>query len=141
MQFMARKHRQAPAVIIISLIDILIVLLIFMMITTTFRQVPALKINLPQSTARPKEGSAKKPLMIVTIRAQAPHLYLNTRPIVLPRLQEELSATVAAEGTNAIVAISMDTNAPVQELFDVMSAATAAKIKTQLQVFTKQKGE
>ena len=46
MRFTTHKRRQAPAVIIISLIDILIVLLIFMMVTTSFRQTPALKLAL-----------------------------------------------------------------------------------------------
>ena len=36
MRFYARKRKQAPAVIIVALIDILIVLLIFLMVTTTF---------------------------------------------------------------------------------------------------------
>ena len=57
MRFKVHKRRQAPAVIIISLIDILIVLLIFLMVTTTFRQVPAVKINLPQSATAPKKGA------------------------------------------------------------------------------------
>ena len=35
--------------IIISLIDILIVLLIFLMVTTSFKQFPAVKLTLPES--------------------------------------------------------------------------------------------
>ncbi|HTG43217.1 MAG TPA: biopolymer transporter ExbD [Verrucomicrobiae bacterium] len=139
MQFTTRKRRQAPAVIIISLIDILIVLLIFMMVTTSFRQVPALRINLPQSTAVPKPGATAIPPMIVTIAKAAPFLYLNRKPVTLTKLQEEFTAA-ASRDTNTSVAIHPDKEAPVQELIDVLSAATAARIKTQVGVYTKVKG-
>ena len=138
MRFTTRKHRQAPAVIIISLIDILIVLLIFLMVTTSFRQVPALKINLPQSSSTPKEGASSIPPMIVTIAKTPPHLWLNKQPVTLTKLQEAL-ITAAARDTNASVAIHPDQEAPVQELIDVLSAATSARIKTQVGVYTRHK--
>jgi biopolymer transport protein ExbD len=140
MHFTTRKKRQAPAVIIISMIDILIVLLIFLMVTTSFKQVPALKITLPQSSAKPLPGASQKPLMIVTIAKTQPHLYLNQRPITLARLQEEFIAAVGRD-TNSTVAIHPDQEAPIQELIDVLGAATAARIKTQVPVFTRPKNQ
>src|SRR5208283_4002594 len=62
MRFYVRKRRQAPAVIIVALIDILIVLLIFLMVTTTFKQQPALKLALPESSQARKEGSTTNAL-------------------------------------------------------------------------------
>ena len=138
MQFTTRKRRQAPAVIIISLIDILIVLLIFLMVTTTFKQVPALKINLPQSSVAPKPGAGENPRLVVTINKTAPFLYLNTIPVTLTKLQEEFTAA-AARSTNVSVAIRIDKEAPVQELMDVMSAATSARLRSQIAVYTQQK--
>lgn len=138
MQFTTRKRRQAPAVIIISLIDILIVLLIFLMVTTSFRQVPTLKINLPQATAAPKEGVTSIPPMIVTIAKVPPFLYLNKLPVTLTKLQQEFTAAMARD-TNSSVAIHPDKEAPVQELIDVLSAATAARMRTQVGVYTQQK--
>jgi len=49
MRFLVRKRKQAPAVIIVALVDILIVLVIFLVLTTTFKQQPALKLALPES--------------------------------------------------------------------------------------------
>src|SRR5687768_4151927 len=104
MKFMARKRRQAPAVIIISLIDILIVLLIFLMVTTTFKQFPAVKLNLPE-VRTPKEGATQNSqMMIVTVAKQEPHYYLNTVPVTLTKLQEEFTKRAAAQGTNATLA-------------------------------------
>ncbi len=49
MRFYTRKRR-APSIIIVSLIDILAILLIFFIVTTTFRKnQPQLQINLPES--------------------------------------------------------------------------------------------
>ena len=140
MRFTTRKRRQPPAVIIISLIDILIVLLIFLMVTTSFRQVPALKINLPQSASTPKPGASSTPPMIVTISKTAPYLYLNRTPVTLTKLQEEFTVAMGRD-TNASVAIHPDEEAPVQELIDVLSAATAAHIRSQVGVYTKPKSQ
>ena len=54
MHFLVHKRRQTPAVIIVALIDVLIVLLIFLMVTSTFRQTPAIPLALPQSSQWPK---------------------------------------------------------------------------------------
>ena len=67
MQFYAHKRRQAPAVIIVALIDILIVLLIFLMVTTTFKQQPALKLALPESSQAQKTGASEAPPVVVSI--------------------------------------------------------------------------
>jgi biopolymer transport protein ExbD len=138
MQFTVRKRRQAPAVIIISLIDILIVLLIFMMVTTTFKQFPNVKLALPESK-QPKQGTASPLQLIVTVSKTEPHFYLNTRAITLSQLQDEFTRRVAAN-SNVSVAIRPDKDAPVGEFIKVVEAANAAKIKSSVNVFVKQAG-
>src|SRR5439155_20499271 len=58
MQFAVRKKR-APSIIIVSLVDILTILLIFFVVSTTFKNdQPEVQINLPDSktaTAQPAE--------------------------------------------------------------------------------------
>ena len=135
MRFTARKNRQAPAVIIISLIDILIVLLIFLMVTTSFKQFPAVKLALPESK-QPKQGSTESDTLIVTVAKDEPHFFLNTVPVTLSKLQEEFTRRVAQD-SNAVVAIRPDKDAPVGEFIKVVEAANAAKIKSSLNVFVK----
>src|SRR2546426_7626376 len=49
MNFAVRKRR-APSIIIVSLVDILVILLIFFVVSTTFkRDQPEVQINLPES--------------------------------------------------------------------------------------------
>ena len=134
MRFTTRKHRQAPAVIIISLIDILIVLLIFLMVTTTFKQFPAVKLALPEAKDV-KDGSKQdNQTMIVTVAKTAPHYSLNTRAVTLSKLQEEFTKR-AGQNTNATVAIRSDKDAPFDAVLNVIKAANTAKIKSQISVF------
>src|SRR5262245_2117893 len=93
MRFTSHKRRRAPSVIIVSLIDVLLVVLIFLMVTTTFKQkeLPSLKLALPQSKqAKPGQSTDAKPF-VVTVSTNFPYFYLDTLPVTIDRLQSELS--------------------------------------------------
>jgi biopolymer transport protein ExbD len=132
MNFTSRKKRQTPTVIIVSLIDVLIVVLIFLMVTTTFKQMPAVKLALPESN-QPKSGAADNAL-IVTVPKQGP-IYLKTDPVTLETLKTRLVEAVR-ENPKTTLAIRADTETPVGELVKVMDAAKDANIKI-ASVFTK----
>ena len=134
MRFTQRKRRQAPAVIIISLIDILIVLLIFLMVTTTFRQFPAVKLSLPEARGVKEGSTPTNQTIVVTIAKTAPFYYLNTKPVTLVKLQEELTSA-AARNTNALVAVRGDKEARLEEFMNVVQAVNAAKIRSKIEVF------
>jgi biopolymer transport protein ExbD len=127
MQFTSRKRRQAPAVIIVSLIDVLIVVLIFLVSSTTFKKPPAVELTLPESS-QAKAGNAKDhgPL-IVDVAKQPPHVYLDTRPVTLPDLQQRLKAH-AFNRPDASLTIRADDNAPFGIIIKVMDATKAAGI-------------
>jgi biopolymer transport protein ExbD len=127
MRFKVHKRRQTPAVIIISLIDILIVLLIFMMVTTSFKQTPALKLALPESK-QPKQGTSSDASVTITIGKTEPRFYVDTKLMTFQRLQEELQAR-AKKNPKVTVSIRPDKDAPVGELVRVMDAVKAANIK------------
>lgn len=132
MQFATQRRRQGPTVILVSLIDVLIVVLIFLIVTTAFKQQPAIKLALPVSN-QPKSGSAENAL-IVTVPKQGP-LYLKTDPVTLDTLQQRLVEAVH-ENPQTTLAIRADTDTPVGELVRVMDAAKAANIKV-ASVFTR----
>jgi biopolymer transport protein ExbD len=140
MRFFVRKRRQAPAVIIVALIDVLIVLLIFLMVTTTFKQQPALRLALPESSQSQNTGANENAPLIVSIDAKG---ILRFGPDALPvteeRLKEELLAQVAKD-PNVKLAISADKEAPFGQIVKVMDAAKAAKIKM-INAFTKAAGK
>src|SRR5687768_8195675 len=120
MKFVTRKRRTAPGVIIVSLIDILIVVLIFLMVSTTFRSQPAIKLTLPESSQE-RPGEKENPPLIVTIAKQAPFLYLGELPVTLEKLKEELVAH-AKKNPNVVLAIRADSEAPTGQVVKVMDA-------------------
>jgi biopolymer transport protein ExbD len=140
MRFYVRKRRQAPAVIIVALIDILIVLLIFLLVTTTFRQQPALKLALPESSHAERTGAQETPPLVVSIDSQGDlRLGSEGKPVTNERLKTELLA--AAEKTQDLkLAISADKRAPFGQIVMVMDAAKEAKIKI-VNAFTKEAGK
>ena len=136
MRFHFHKRRQAPAVIIVALIDILIVLVIFLMVTTTFKQQPALKLALPESSQAVKTGAQEKAPLIISIDPKGNlRLGPDAKPVTVARLKEEL-ITAAAATPDLRVAINADESAPFGQIVKVMDAAKEAKIKL-VNAFTK----
>jgi len=125
-----------PSVIIVSLIDVLIVVLIFLMVTTTFKQQPSVRLALPESKEA-KQGGAENAL-VVTISRQGP-LFFKTEPVTLDALQQRLTAAVRAN-PEATLAIRADTDAPWGQVVKVMDAAKAANIRV-ASAFTRAVGQ
>ncbi len=130
MRFYARKRRQPPAIIIVALIDILIVLLIFLMVTTTFKQQPALKLALPESSQAVKTGANENAPLVVSIDTEGMlRLGKDAKPVTLERLKLELVAAVGANPDTRL-AISADKNAPWGQVVKVLDVAKEANMKT-----------
>jgi biopolymer transport protein ExbD len=139
MRFHVRKRKQAPAIIIVALIDILIVLLIFVLVTTTFKQQPALRLSLPESSQAVKTGAQENAPLVVTIDPKGIlRLGLDATPVTYELLKEKLVAA-AAKTPDLRLAISADKSAPFGQIVRVMDAAKEARIKT-INAFTKDAG-
>src|SRR3954465_689187 len=137
MHFAIRKRRQTPAVIIVALIDVLIVLLIFLMVTTAFKQQPALKLALPQSSQAQKTGTQENPPLVITIDPTG-NLRLGTegKPVTVDQLKADLLAAIA-KSPNLKLAISGDEGAPWGKIVKVMDTAKEVGIQG-VSAFTKQ---
>ena len=128
MHFFVRKHRGTPTVIIVALIDVLIVLLIFLIVTTTFKQQPALRLALPESTQAKKTGADEAAPLVVSVD---PHGNLRLGADVVPISADQLKAELlkrAATTPDLKLAISADQAAPWGQIVKVMDAAKEAKI-------------
>ena len=128
MRFYVHKRRQAPAVIIVALIDILIVLLIFLMVTTTFKQQPALKIALPESSQAQKSGANETVPLVVAVDVQGNMRFgPQATPVTLERLKSELLAEVGKK-PDLKLSIMADKASPVGQVIKVMDASKEAGI-------------
>ena len=140
MRFFVRKRRSTPTVIIVALIDVLIVLLIFLIVTTTFKQQPALKLALPESSQALKSGAHEDAPEIVTVDAQGNLRFgADARPVTVDGLKQQLLALVE-KNPQLKLAINADKSAPFGQIVRVMDAAKEAKIKM-VNAFTKEAGK
>lgn len=124
MKFVERTRRQAPAVIIVALIDILIVLLIFLIVSTTFKGQPSVKITLPESK-QPGTNLSDQFAVVVEIDREAPYFRLDAQSVSLEQLQQELLGR-KDQNPQASIAILADAHAPFEQVIQVMDAARAA---------------
>jgi biopolymer transport protein ExbD len=137
MRFPIRKRRQTPAVIIVALIDVLIVMLIFLLVTTSFKQQPALRLALPESSQAARTGANEDPPLVVSIDPQGGLRFgPDAVAITSDRLRSEL-LTRAGQNPELRLAINADKAAPFGQIVLVMDAAKAAGIKM-VNAFTKQ---
>src|SRR5688572_13499166 len=122
MRFFIRKRRGTPTVIIVALIDILIVMLIFLMVTTTFKQQPALRLALPESTQAKKSGASESAPLVVTIDDKGNlRLGQESLPMTADQLRTELKAR-AGKNPDLNLSIHADKMSPVGQLVKVMDA-------------------
>jgi biopolymer transport protein ExbD len=124
MQF-SRKARRPPIINIISLIDILVVLLIFYIATTVFKKSePKLDIVVPSSTHATAAKQTAPSIIYVTADSK---MYLDDAPVDPDQLGDLLKSKLAADPAYK-VAMKADTKAPFGIITKVLEAAHAAGI-------------
>jgi biopolymer transport protein ExbD len=115
-----------PAVIIVSLIDILAILLIFVIVTTTFkRDQPAVVINLPDSKTATAAAAQADPA-ILSIRPDKT-LYLDGKPIELSELKQALQEMLIVTPDRGL-ALNADKDAPFGVVVSVMDILKEANV-------------
>jgi biopolymer transport protein ExbD len=123
----ARTPKDDPEINLIPMIDVLLVIIIFLMLTTTYARYAELKVNLPSADAENKLERANEIDVVVSAGGQ----YLIQRKPVQFRnvgnLAEDLRQA-AAGMKGAIVVINADNNATHQSVIRVMDAARQAGI-------------
>lgn len=122
MNFQRGYHREDPEINLIPLIDVLLVILIFLMVTTTYARFSELQINLPQAEG---ETAKEQPVKIeVNVDAAGNYTINNTK--VSFGTVEALSETLTGAAGGAkepVVVISADGRASHQSVIRVMDAA------------------
>ena len=128
MQFRAKKKRSAPSVIIVSLIDVLMVVLIFLVITTTFKErIPALDMTLPASKHAGSSIAESEKALLVRIEKTAPHIRLSDKSVTASELRAEFSLRVISKPSINLI-IQADEKAPFGEVVNVRDIAQEAGI-------------
>src|SRR3984957_16108142 len=74
------RRREDPEINLINFIDVLLVLLIFFMVSTTFNQEGRVKVQLPQASAIPQPRGTHEPI-VITVTAEGGYR-VNERPLI-----------------------------------------------------------
>ena len=127
MNFHRGHQREEPEINLIPMIDVLLVILIFVMITTTYSKFSGLDINLPTADALPVQDQPGEINVAVTAGGD---VLINKTPvgsrdvaqiaIVLKRLAPDNAAK------EPVVIINADAKTTHQSVVDVMQAAQQA---------------
>jgi len=121
------RHKRIPSIQIVSLIDILAILLIFFIVTTTFRkQQPQLMINLPKS-AQAKEAPATSEPALLLVRS-ADEIELDGRVFALPALGSALT-TLRSSTPDRPLALQIDKTVPFELVVSVLDALKQSGIE------------
>jgi biopolymer transport protein ExbD len=129
----AVRKRRAPSIIIVSLVDILTILLIFFVVSTTFkRDQPEVQINLPESKTSTKASSELEHTVVSVNETDEIRLDGQVIPV------EELEASVRnlPATRRASLALQADKKASFGTIIKVMDALKLAGVKN-LPAFTR----
>ncbi len=119
------RPRDDPEINFIPLIDVLLVILIFLMVTTTYQRVAELQITLPEADAEPVKERPRE----INVGIDAQGRYVINRTVFTFTSAAALADTLKQAGGDAkdpVVIINADANATHQAVIRVMEAARVA---------------
>jgi len=124
MNFQRGRLREEPEINLIAMIDVLLVILIFLMVTTTYSKFAGLEINLPTADAETQQEKNNE--IDVVVNASGGVL-VNRTPVAGEVEQIAAALQRAAAGARSpVIVINADAKATHQSVIDVMQAASRA---------------
>ena len=129
MNFRRGRGREDLEINLIPLIDVLLVILIFLMVTTTYSKTAGLEITLPSAQAPESEPVDREISVLITARGE---IMINRQPVGAGDADADALRNALAKAASGkqdpVVIISSDREARLQSSIDVMQAAQKAGI-------------
>jgi biopolymer transport protein ExbD len=128
MNFQRGKQKEPLELNLVPMIDVMLVILIFLMITTTYSKYTELQINLPAADAEKQLERANE--IAVLVNAQGQYV-VNRTPVPFTSI-EQLAGELKRAGGGAaepVVVVSADASATHQSVVRVMEAARVAGLQ------------
>lgn len=125
MNFRRGVEREAPEMNLIAMIDVLLVILIFLMVTTTFTRFAEIKINLPTAEASRTTERANE----IQIGVDPLGKYVIDRAQVQFTSVEQFAGELRRAAVNLkdpVIVINADAKATHQSVINLMEAARLA---------------
>ena len=132
-----RRKRRMPQVIIVSLIDIFAILLIFVIVTTTFKKPqPQVTIKLPESKSAVAAEKSDEPVVLSISPDE--ELFLDQQPVALAALKDALAPFLQRTPPPPF-ALKADKKVSYGFLVSVLDALRDAGVKGSMSAFTETK--
>lgn len=123
--FQRGRTREELEINLIPLIDVLLVILIFLMVTTTYSKYSELQINLPQGDA----GQAAALAHLIEVGVDADGRYTINNQVVpysdVAHFAQQLKSAAGATA-DPVIAIGADATATHQSVVNIMAASRLA---------------
>lgn len=125
MKFRRGHSQDEPEINLIPMIDVLLVIIIFLMLTTTYAKFSGLEINLPTADASKQAEQPNEIDVSVTASGQ---VLVNKSPLTAADIKTIAAALsrAAGERPDPVIVINADAKATHQSVIDVMQAAQTA---------------
>jgi biopolymer transport protein ExbD len=126
MNFRRGRSREEPEINLIPMIDVLLVILIFLMVTTSYSNFAQLQINLPQAGGEENAIAASKPIHVAVDASE--HYAVNSVRTPFNGVADFSEALRKAAGgqDDPTIIINADAKAPHQSVINIMEAARVA---------------
>ncbi|WP_233189459.1 ExbD/TolR family protein [Geothermobacter hydrogeniphilus] len=122
MMFSSRRGSEEPKVDMTPMVDVVFLLLIFFMISTTFVETPGIDVNLPKSSL---EVTEKKPQEIKVFIDARGKIVIDEKQVSLKGLKDRLKAMGAKTAETTFVLMA-DRDVRHGRVVEVMDAAKEA---------------
>ncbi|MCZ2291525.1 MAG: biopolymer transporter ExbD [Burkholderiales bacterium] len=123
-----RQRDEEPEINLIPFIDVLLVILIFLMLSTTYSRFTELQVTLPSANSEPMKERPGE--VIVSVAADG--RYAVNRQLVEGRSVELLAAELrkaAGNSDDTVIIVSADATAAHQSVINVLDAARRAGLQ------------
>ena len=132
-----RRRRVSPVITIVSLVDILTMVLMFFVYTTTFKTAtPQVQIVLPETKSKSEATSDSKPAYLAIDKKG--DVFLDDKPVPVDALGDAIKK-LQSEGRSNI-AMRADEEAPFGKIMSVLDALKTAGVE-HIPALTRQAGQ
>ena len=125
MNFQRGREKEPLEINLVPLIDVMMVILIFLMVTTTYSKFTELQINLPTADAEKQLDRPNEVDVLVNARGELVVNHVSVPFTTVDALAEALKKAAAAQ-KDPVVVISADAATTHQAVIRVMEAARIA---------------
>ena len=126
MNFQRGRTRDEPEINLIPMIDVLLVILIFLMVTTSYSNFAKLQINLPQAAGEEGNAISGKPINVAVDASE--HYAVNNVRTAFKGVADfgDVLHKAAGGQDDPTIVINADAKATHQSVINIMEAARVA---------------